>query len=574
MRIKELSLNNFKRFTDLQIKNIPAEAKLVLLIGANGSGKSSIFDAFERISKNEDALSNKDVNLTDKTLQRVERVNRKKNNDVFDVEDSDLEYYAKFKSPKATLSVLFDEIGFYTKTIPQNEGQNENKLPKTAFFGRPSMRIVPRLVNEKFDEKAVLENTDGPEYFIDFDTRFQSDIKKYTWDVNKALRDPLFAGDASIDLRSIMEQFITPVNSALERIFGENKKTSIHIANYQEAGNTIVEPPRLIFSKGDSMINYDLLSHGEKQIIVILLNFVVRSQFFQDTIYYIDEMDVHLNTTLQYSLLKEITENWIPTNCQLWTASHSLGFIEYAKDTDHSVILDFDNLDFDETQILEPIPKHLDEIFEVAIPRSSLHKILGNRKIVLCENKNYELYSLMGLDDFIFTDVQNSNSIFLKIKRDKTLLGLRDRDFLTDGEIQKLSEKFPNYKILRYYCFENYLYHPENIAQLNLINFDKEVYENQIRAIKNEHRHNLVIKINGVHKGYEEFKVGGIKEDNDIGQIAKCLESDDFETFYPFLSFKDHCGSLIHKYKIDKKDAIEKLVQTTWFINKLKEVLT
>jgi AAA15 family ATPase/GTPase len=47
MRITALQLQNFKRFTDLQIQNIPAEAKLVLLIGANGSGKSSVFDAFE-----------------------------------------------------------------------------------------------------------------------------------------------------------------------------------------------------------------------------------------------------------------------------------------------------------------------------------------------------------------------------------------------------------------------------------------------------------------------------------------------------------------------------------------------
>ena len=167
--------------------------------------------------------------------------------------------------------------------------------------------------------------------------------------------------------------------------------------------------------------------------------------------------------------MKEITENWIPENCQLWTASHSLGFIEYAKDTAHSVILDFDNLNFDDTQIIEPLPKHQDEMFEIAVPRASLAKILGNRKIVLCENKNYELYSLMGLDDFIFTDVQNSNSVFLKIKRDKTLVGLRDRDFLTDNEIHELTTKFTNYKILRYYCFENYLYHPENVAQINLL---------------------------------------------------------------------------------------------------------
>jgi ATPase involved in DNA repair len=47
MKITALTLKNFKRFTDLTIQGIPYDAKLVLLIGANGSGKSSVFDAFE-----------------------------------------------------------------------------------------------------------------------------------------------------------------------------------------------------------------------------------------------------------------------------------------------------------------------------------------------------------------------------------------------------------------------------------------------------------------------------------------------------------------------------------------------
>ena len=46
MKISKIHLTNFKRFTDLLIDNIPSTSKLVLLIGANGSGRSSLFDAF------------------------------------------------------------------------------------------------------------------------------------------------------------------------------------------------------------------------------------------------------------------------------------------------------------------------------------------------------------------------------------------------------------------------------------------------------------------------------------------------------------------------------------------------
>jgi predicted ATPase len=555
MRIKELNLVNFKRFTDLQIKNIPAEAKLILLIGANGSGKSSIFDAFDWFGMDK-PISNRTPSVKDKILYRPN------------------EYYPKNANKAIDLTLVLNNGGMSHKREHQETITRSGlTLPKKAFFGRPSMRIVPTLTNTFYDEQVIEDNSDGPIRYTEADTRINTDIKKFTRDLGRSLRDPLFAGETSVNLVEIAQRFIKPVNESLERIFGNDKQTSIYISNFEDAGSTENEPPRLFFKKGDYQVNYDLLSHGEKQIIIILMNFIVRSKHFQDSIYYIDEMDVHLNTTLQYALLKEITENWIPKNCQLWTATHSLGFIEYAKDADHAAIIDLDNLNFDKRQIIEPLPKYHDDVFEIAVPRASLSKILGNRKIVLCENKNYEWYSLMGLDDFIFTDVQNSNSVFLKIKRDKTLVGLRDRDFLTDNEIQELTTKFTNYKILRYYCFENYLYHPENIAQLNLSNFDKESYQNEITAIKNAQRHALVIKISGVHKGYEEFKAGGIKEDTDIGHLSKCLESDDFETFFPFFSFKDYCGSLIHQYKIDKKEVKAQLVQTDWFISRIKDVL-
>lgn len=46
MRIKEIKIQHFKRFTDLTICSIPKTAKLVVLVGPNGCGKTSIFEAF------------------------------------------------------------------------------------------------------------------------------------------------------------------------------------------------------------------------------------------------------------------------------------------------------------------------------------------------------------------------------------------------------------------------------------------------------------------------------------------------------------------------------------------------
>ena len=47
MKIKSIHLKDFKRFTDLTIEGLPETAKLVVMIGSNGCGKSSVFDALQ-----------------------------------------------------------------------------------------------------------------------------------------------------------------------------------------------------------------------------------------------------------------------------------------------------------------------------------------------------------------------------------------------------------------------------------------------------------------------------------------------------------------------------------------------
>ena len=51
MKIKSIELKKFKRFTHLIVEDIPDTVKLVVLVGPNGSGKTSFLESFNHYYK-------------------------------------------------------------------------------------------------------------------------------------------------------------------------------------------------------------------------------------------------------------------------------------------------------------------------------------------------------------------------------------------------------------------------------------------------------------------------------------------------------------------------------------------
>ena len=315
MNVTRLRLENFKRFTDLTIdlSSCAGAPKLVLLIGANGSGKSSVFDAFEYLSaqhKGDDALYKGEA-------------------------------YEKFssylkKDPAAEMSAACAFGGGFE--VRRSNGSSPTTPPtgwdvKSAFYGRSSFRTVPELraTPQSVDVGA---DPDRPRRFIEFDTRFDADVARITEDLLRDFWGKDFASDA------IKARFVEPINDALARVFGNGSATALRLTQMIPALGK--RPADIRFRKGQSEVHYDLLSSGEKEVFNILLNLFTRREHFPNAIYFIDELDVHLHTQLQHALIREVVEHWIPDYSQLWTASHSLGFIEYAGDAADAAIIDFD----------------------------------------------------------------------------------------------------------------------------------------------------------------------------------------------------------------------------------------
>ena len=534
MRIASLTLSNFKRFTALEIGDLPETAKLVLLVGSNGSGKSSIFDAFNFLS-----------------------------DETHNIRQAKTTYDPKDAAKPFTIGAKLHHGG----TIGSCSGRRVATDGKTpSFFGRSSLRVMPEIKRVANAGTQINQNLDRPQFFTHEDRRFFVDVAQFTSQIDKALREPTFQGHQA-DTVAIYRSYIEPFNHSLRRIFGESDATTIQIKNFDNSDPQ--SPIQLYFTKGGSTVPFDILSHGEKQIVILLMNFAVRRELYEDAIFFIDEMDLHLNTALQKNVLREIVEQWIPAKAQLWTATHALGFIEYADESEHAVIVDFDDFDFDLPQRLVPAPRRHLDVFEIAVPRDSLSRLFSGRKVIACEGKDDALYNAACDDNTrLFIPAGNAEQVFGMVQANPNLWGIRDRDFLLQQEIDQLRQLYPQYRVLPYYSIESVLFHPDNIASLGIEGFDAQAWRDAIRTAKDSRPLREVKYARG--KIRELRAVAAFQKarawEADAEEIYQAHGSADFDTFYPVVPMKEIPRAYLEPFHVSTGD----LARAPWMIQTLK----
>ena len=207
---------------------------------------------------------------------------------------------------------------------------------------------------------------------------------------------------------------------------------------------------------------------------------------------------------------------------------------------------------------------------------SLLHDITTDKinedKLVYCENKNSELLNNLELKNVSFIAERDANGVFSQTKSRIDKFGLRDRDFLLDIEIERLRTKYPNYYILQYYCFENYLYHPSNILEIDISNLKIEDYINELTNQKNSHKDHIISIYKQARTSYLELKIESEKivDKKNEYLIIEQLNSNDIEVFFKVFSVKDYFDKeILNKYGIRPKE----LASTDWFKSQMIKVL-
>ncbi|MCP5507115.1 MAG: ATP-binding protein [Chlamydiales bacterium] len=456
MKIRTIKLVGFKRFHNLKIDLGSQPKKVVALVGPNGCGKSSIFDAFEVYSIG------------------IKPPRNRKGDDFYS---------------KAVYSPGID--GKYShKTAVQIEMYPKStQITKKSFVVRSSYRYTSSINMTKVEQKTdILEDDRRPGSSVDLDSRLSDNYERLVAQLLASFDEGSKTGN------EIRNEIIGKINESLSSVL------DIEISSL----GSIMEPNqgRLFFSKGTSKkLPYDNLSSGEKEVVDLIIDLVVREKSYDDTVYCIDEPELHLNTSIQRKLLVEIVK-LIPEGNQLWIATHSLGFLRALQDelSNEAQIIDFSEkeIDFDlkvELRPIKPTRSKWLSIFSTAL--EDLTGLVGPELLIYCEGKidagpNGEEH---GLDAQVYNNIFGEHrhdayfvssggstqpdiysaiaiKVLSKALRDVNILLLKDKDIhgsgaettYDDRELWLRQQTF--HRMLKRKEIENYLFDYEVVVRI------------------------------------------------------------------------------------------------------------
>ena len=441
MRIKSVRLQNYKRFTKLAIVDVPATARLVVLVGPNGTGKSSVFDSF--LLKAGAAVGN--YGLSGGREQYYEKVGRSQN------------------SHEIARRVAIEFHG-------PMEGQVDLK---SAFQVRSAYRNEPDFRIQQL--RAARAEEAGPrlERIIDVDASVSQNYERMTW---KGMQDLHQDAPEDLTIGEYRRQSLGDLQQAMRGLFTDPA------ISLQDFGG--IQAQSFRFSKGGvADFHYKNLSGGEKAAFDILLDVFVKRDGAGEAVFCIDEPELHVATDVQGPLIASIL-GLLPAPTQLWIATHSIGIVReaYRRQQERPgevAFLDFSGRDFDAPVTIAPsAPNRVfwQNIYKVAL--DDLSSLVAPQRVVICEgsrDKHVRAFDAQCYNE-LFTD-EAPETLFVsqggagEVVRSEHLVGilkavaggidvrrLIDRDDMTDGErARKIAD---GTRVLCRRELEEYLYDP------------------------------------------------------------------------------------------------------------------
>jgi predicted ATP-dependent endonuclease of OLD family len=342
MKIASIHLKKFKRFEDLKIADLPP-ARLVVLTGPNGCGKSTVFDGLLHYRLQSGQL--KGFNLNDPYYARQLTA---------PAEEAIIEWHGSGPKLPDQIRKAIDVRSAY-RHEPGFNLQNLNRVGRAIDEIRFSQII--------HQDQAVSKNYQ----------RLASLIMQRN--VDKASR--------SMSIAELQDELFGPIESSLSNLFPNQLA-------FESMGDPLADGT-FYFKKGViPKFPYMNLSSGEKAAFDLVLDLGLKRAEFNDTVFCVDEPEAHMSTRLQGTLLTELVR-LLPDNSQLWIATHSIGMMRRAREMYEAspgdvVFLDFSEVNGDipaEIRPIEPTRTFWRNVLSIAL--DDLSELVVPGKVVVCE---------------------------------------------------------------------------------------------------------------------------------------------------------------------------------------------
>jgi predicted ATPase len=441
MHVKRITAKTFRRFTDVDIENIPATARLVVIAGPNGNGKSSLFDAFLRYQ--------------DRFIGRA---------------GWDPVYHGK---KLGEMDATADQI---TIDFHETEPADKRKL----FYIRSAYRNEPSFAGNSIQQMGEMLQEHRFRRMIDNDASVHSNYQRL---YAQGMEDAYENEDETMTLRDFRDKTIGEVRRHLKTVLPELDLLGL--------GNPFKVQSFRFTKAASQKFNYMNLSGGEKAAFDLILDYVLKRTEFDDSVFCIDEPEAHLNPKVHGAMLDALFELTTAKN-QLWIATHSVGMMRrarylYTEKPGEVAFLDFDR-NFDLQQVVQPVVP--DRSFWRKTLTVALHDmadLIAPERIIACESAARDGALGEGYDSEIYNiifDKEYPETKFVSIGSSTDLKGDRylvvqavanqidgtsttrliDRDGMSDQEIRDHEKQ--GYRVLRRRQIESYLLDDEILRAL------------------------------------------------------------------------------------------------------------
>lgn len=484
MLIKSIELNGYKRFHHLTIDLGDNPSRIVALVGPNGCGKSSVFDGLLFLHNNYHLLGS--TGAKDAAYHSL---------------------YQEHHYAYENVQVRFSEGPYSAVYQTRSDAGKES----TIFSFRSPYRYNSAV---KIQETRAIDeirlNNYGASTTNDIDAKMEVSYRRLL------ARYSRHRDENDIKPSEARNYVIGQLNSSLRNCL------DLEIAYL---GDVETGQGTIYFKKPDQArpFEFNVLSSGEKEVVDIVLDIYLRQFDYDDTVFIIDEPELHINTAIQRRLLVEIN-NLVGLNCQILIATHSPGFLSAIQDdlADDCQIIYFDpEKDFGASRhTLLPMsrtPQNWGRIFATAL--DDIADLVVPKRLVYCEGRAEPVNRTeLGVDAQAYNNIfggshgdtmfvssggntepqQRSDiaiSILQKVVTGLEILVLLDRDFAsgapTDANDRAVYLKTnpDHHRVLNRRELENYLYDEEVLQKYcsdNNLTFDADGYKKHVTNISDD----------------------------------------------------------------------------------------